>query len=133
MLVASAALAGLLLGAYFLTPAAQLHYHAWRYRSGRDADGTHLMRAARLLVKDRAHQGTVARILGVSDQVGNSEGTSFMYCPWPHGYYMPDRGVGIVIDEGRATRVLFISMPWKGTMKVTPLEDVRDLGNAQPH
>lgn len=39
MLAASAALAGLLLLAAYMAPAASLHYHAWRYRKSFEFDG----------------------------------------------------------------------------------------------
>jgi hypothetical protein len=64
MLVASAALAALLLGAYFLTPVMRLHYHAWRYRSGRDPTGTHLEGAVKHLVNLKAGEDVVRRFLG---------------------------------------------------------------------
>jgi hypothetical protein len=68
MLVASAALATVLLGAYFLTPVAQLHYHAWRFRSGRDPWGDHLRQVVSVMVRRKECEPVVVRLLGAPSQ-----------------------------------------------------------------
>ncbi len=63
MLVASAALVAVLLGAYFLTPVARLHYYAWKYRTGRDAADS-LKTVAEVLVQRKVSPEMVEKLLG---------------------------------------------------------------------
>ena len=62
MLVASAALAALLLGFAFLFPVARLHYHAWQYR--KNGNGQSLEIVARWLADKHADRATITRLLG---------------------------------------------------------------------
>ena len=62
MLVASAALVAVLLGAVWVTPVARLHYHARQWRKHKDFN--QLKAAARILRDRRAHIETVKRLLG---------------------------------------------------------------------
>ncbi len=63
MIVASAALVAVLLGAVWLTPVVQLHYHAWRYRRG-DNREENLPRLTNKLLEIKASPARVTRLLG---------------------------------------------------------------------
>ncbi|GAG45813.1 unnamed protein product, partial [marine sediment metagenome] len=64
MLMASAALAAVLLGAVFLTPAARLHYHAWRWRSGRDPQLKSLRFVAQHVLDNELDREAIIGLLG---------------------------------------------------------------------
>jgi hypothetical protein len=64
MLVASAALAAVLFGMYFLTPVLQIRYHARQYQAWQDPDGEHLRLACQMLVSRRATEEEVRALLG---------------------------------------------------------------------
>jgi len=75
MLVTSAALVALLLGAYLLTPVAQLHYHAWRYRTGKDVDGKHLCWVVwSTCMKRKASEQEIIQLLGPSQYPASAPG-----------------------------------------------------------
>jgi hypothetical protein len=98
MLVASAALAAVLLGAYFLTPVARLHYHAWRYRGDRHANDKHLKPALDALVARRASKQTLLRLLGEPDLIlGEGEDCRLTYRVGLH------LGYTIAVEHGRTT------------------------------
>jgi hypothetical protein len=116
MLGASAALAGLLLGAYLLTPAAQLHYHAWRFRAGRDPEGRHLCRVIwSTCIKRKAGRDEVVRLLGPS-QYRTSSPDSLYYIfasspPGSVGGYL--KGFEIEFQQGLVVMV----KPWQSNWR----------------
>jgi hypothetical protein len=65
MVLCSAAIVVLLPGLCLLWPAAQLHYHAWRWRSSKDEDS--LRRALELVTARRLERDAVVRLMGRPD------------------------------------------------------------------
>ena len=113
MLLASAALAALLFGAYFLTPGLLLHYHAWQFKSGRDRHGEHLKTTAATLIARHATEGEVVRLLGRSDKSATGH-LRYVYAGSPpntSGGFM--EGLEIEIRDGRAVAVQPWSMTWR--------------------
>lgn len=79
MLVASAALAALLLGLCFGAPLAQVHYHAWKYRSGRDDWDGSFERVAHWAISRRMTRDQVVRLLGPPN--GSEDGLLLYFNP----------------------------------------------------
>ena len=79
MLVASAALAALLLGLCFGAPLAQIHYHAWKYRSGRDDWDRSFERVANWAVSRRMTRDQVVGLLGPPN--GSEDGLLLYFNP----------------------------------------------------
>ena len=110
MLAASAGLVAVLAGAYFLAPTAQLHYHAWRFRAGKDPEGEHLWRAAWTLAEKRADRETIRRILGEPDSFARPRSADSMVYLWFREVTKTtssEAGCEIVMESGRATEVLY--------------------------
>ncbi len=100
MLVLSAALVVLLLSAYFLTPAVQLHYRAWRWRSGRDEPS--LDRAVKMIIARRLERDAVVRLLGEPDY---EDADRLLYRGNPTLKGPSSRY--IVLKEGRAASIAY--------------------------
>ena len=64
MLAASVALVALIAAIACIGPVTQLHYHAWRYRTGRDTDGSSLKLVAKRLAAKRATVAEATDLLG---------------------------------------------------------------------
>ncbi len=67
MLVSSAVLVALALGAVLAAPPAVLHWHAWRYRAQRDDSGKSLKYVVDWAVSHRAARREVVKLLGPAD------------------------------------------------------------------
>ncbi len=85
MLVASAALVAVLLGAVWLTPVAKLHYHAWEFRKHLRAEDFNA--TVKVLRKRGASPEVVGRLLGkprASDHMPD-EAVIWLYDYWVVG------------------------------------------------
>jgi len=85
MIVASAALVAVLLGAVWVTPVVKLHYHAWQYRRDifkTEGTGRHLKKAAELLRTRRASPEAARRLLGAPgrEERARDGALSLHYC-----------------------------------------------------
>jgi len=112
MLIASAALAALLLGAYFLTPAGMLHYHGWRHRTGRDKRAESLKFVADWAVARRLKRETVIGLLGKPDRHDEAALDYISNGPPHSGYLMWalrirfEEDVAVAVDRSKLSVVL---------------------------
>jgi hypothetical protein len=106
MLAVSVGVAGLLLAASYAAPVARLHFHAWKFRTGRDVDGASLAHVADWAVKRRLPRDTVVGLLG-RPAVDGSGRLDYQVL----GRYLninkvvQNAGFGIVLAEGCAVDV----------------------------
>ena len=86
MIAASTALVALavvlLALAFLVKPHIQLHYHAWRYRTGRDVDGSSLAVAGKKLAAEHASVEETVKLLGPPSMV-TACGLWYGSCPLP--------------------------------------------------
>lgn len=107
-LVGSAALVAVLLGAFFLAPVVQLRYHAWRYRTERDHDGSSLKWVAEYAVRRRMERTAIEQLLG-KDGGDRPDYLTYSLKPTPFSS-APLIGYFILLKDGRASEV----QPWPG-------------------
>ena len=103
MLVASAALAAILLGAYFLAPVAQVRYHVWRYKSGRDVKGESLKWLADWTARHKMDRSSIESLLG-KDVGGRTDRLEY-YIVFPPTHGVLPTGYVILFENGRASEV----------------------------
>jgi hypothetical protein len=105
MIVASAVLVALLLGAAFVAPAIPLHYCAWRYRRRCDR-GQDLPRLAGELLRMRASRERVTRLLGPpGSEERRPDGRVALFYDVAGLFHDSLQGMNLVFDGGQLDAV----------------------------
>jgi hypothetical protein len=78
----SAAIVAALLGICFLAPFVQLHYHAWRHRTGRSPAGESLRMVAGWAVEHRAPRSRIVELLGQPDDASGEWLIYYCHVAW---------------------------------------------------